>query len=283
MTFRSIHLLCLSDTEYTTCQGLLKKSSNAFPKSSVFEINSVAGVPLNKIVIGKPSAAFQASNGWVDFQTLATCITQAGKDGWSAGTMFWEYGKNLKSISALVRALAAISGGGGIPNLSKTTTALSTTTTLATPTQTSDVITTTTSGKHGHTSTLTDSTTTSSAAEPTTTSPGGNDDPKGSGSCDSAKPWDANTDYTGGFAVSTPTYVTYGGSLWGNNWWTQGDKPEAGEGMPWKKVKSCPSSKRAANVEARAEELGNVTGAGAKRNLHKRIRRVYLSHIHDSS
>ncbi|KAF8315343.1 glycoside hydrolase family 18 protein, partial [Clavulina sp. PMI_390] len=79
------------DTQYTTCETLITKSGGDFPGTSVKEINSEANVPFNKIVIGKPSASYQADNGYVDFSTLATCITDAGKMGWDAGTMFWEF------------------------------------------------------------------------------------------------------------------------------------------------------------------------------------------------
>jgi len=245
-----------------------------FPKSSVFEINSVAGVPLNKIVIGKPSAAFQASNGWVDFATLATCITEAGNKGWDAGTMFWEYGggKGLSSISRLLKALAAISGhggGGGVPV--HTTSTTTSTDTAYTSTSTA------TPKKGGHTSTTTTTTTSSDAAEPTST-PGGSDS---GGSCSGAKPWDANAVYDGGSEVSKPTYVTYEGSLWANKWWTQGNQPGTDDGNPWTNIKSC-SSKRADVEGVLAEErIRNITRA--KRNSHNRMRKLHVRRINDIS
>jgi hypothetical protein len=39
-------------SEYTTCAGLLTASSSTFPDTAVFQLNSVQGVPLSKIVIG---------------------------------------------------------------------------------------------------------------------------------------------------------------------------------------------------------------------------------------
>lgn len=46
-------------------QALLTDSGSEWPSTSVFEINSHAGVPLDKIVIGKPLEPGSASNGYV--------------------------------------------------------------------------------------------------------------------------------------------------------------------------------------------------------------------------
>lgn len=81
---------------YEDCQSLLTDSGNSWPDTSVFGINSYAGVPLNKIVIGKPIDAGAASNGYMDGSTLAQCVAQAQSKGWNGGVMFWEW-------SALVR------------------------------------------------------------------------------------------------------------------------------------------------------------------------------------
>ncbi|KDQ61715.1 glycoside hydrolase family 18 protein [Jaapia argillacea MUCL 33604] len=77
-------------TEYTTCSGLLTNSSSTWPESSIFEI-AANGVPLNKLVIGKPATQTAASNGYVDPDTLADCVDQAVQKGWSAGVMVWEF------------------------------------------------------------------------------------------------------------------------------------------------------------------------------------------------
>ncbi len=55
------------------------------------EINSYAGVPLEKIVIGKPLDADAAANGYMTASALAECVTQAEALGWNAGVMFWEW------------------------------------------------------------------------------------------------------------------------------------------------------------------------------------------------
>lgn len=44
----------------------------------------------NKIVVGKPAAATDADNGFIDPSVLATCLGQAKDQGWNAGAMVWE-------------------------------------------------------------------------------------------------------------------------------------------------------------------------------------------------
>jgi hypothetical protein len=44
-------------------QTLITDAGSSWPSTSVFEINSYAGVPLDKIVIGKPLDSGAASNG----------------------------------------------------------------------------------------------------------------------------------------------------------------------------------------------------------------------------
>ena len=76
-------------TEYTTCEGLLTQSSSTWPKTSVFEIVA-SGVSANKLVIGKPATAADASNGFMDPATLGSCVKQAKAKGWNAGVMVWQ-------------------------------------------------------------------------------------------------------------------------------------------------------------------------------------------------
>src|SRR6267154_17640 len=70
-------------TEYTTCSGLLTASSSTWPNTAVFQI-AAAGVPLDKLVIGKPATIGSASNGYMDPTLLAQCVEDASKRGWSA-------------------------------------------------------------------------------------------------------------------------------------------------------------------------------------------------------
>ncbi|KIK54156.1 glycoside hydrolase family 18 protein [Collybiopsis luxurians FD-317 M1] len=77
-------------TEYTDCNGLLNQSK-AFPGTSVFEIGA-AGIPLNKIVIGKPGATSDASNGYIDPLHLRNAWQRLrASNGVNAGVMSWQY------------------------------------------------------------------------------------------------------------------------------------------------------------------------------------------------
>ncbi|KAJ7890924.1 glycoside hydrolase family 18 protein [Mycena olivaceomarginata] len=121
-------------TEYTTCAGLLTASSNTWPQSSVFQI-AANGVPLNKIVIGKPATGADATNGFMDPATLSSCLAQAKAQGWSAGAMTWQYPNANSAWIAQVRSgsFPVGSGGGGGGTTTTTTTRTSTTSTTSTP------------------------------------------------------------------------------------------------------------------------------------------------------
>ncbi|KAJ7504341.1 glycoside hydrolase family 18 protein [Mycena galericulata] len=78
------------DTEYTTCSGLLAQSSSQWPESALFQI-AANGVPLTKLVLGKPATTDAASNGYIEPSVLAGCLETAKSGGWSAGVSVWEY------------------------------------------------------------------------------------------------------------------------------------------------------------------------------------------------
>lgn len=89
---------------YEDCDSLIYDSGNSWPDTSAMQINTYAGVPLDKIVIGKPLDAGAASNGYVDETTLATCIAEAQALGWNGGVMFWEWSTTIgNSFMATVR------------------------------------------------------------------------------------------------------------------------------------------------------------------------------------
>ncbi|EIN05993.1 glycoside hydrolase [Punctularia strigosozonata HHB-11173 SS5] len=90
-------------TEYTDCDGLLTRSSTQWANTSVFEIANT-GVPLNKLVIGKPAQVGDASNGYMDADTLAGCLSQAKAKNWTAGAMVWEYPNAATSWIKTVRS-----------------------------------------------------------------------------------------------------------------------------------------------------------------------------------
>lgn len=69
-------------TEYVTCPSLLSASSETWPNTAVFQI-AASGVPLSKIVIGKPAILTDASNGYMDPVTMASCLSHAKDQNWS--------------------------------------------------------------------------------------------------------------------------------------------------------------------------------------------------------
>ena len=73
---------------YGDCTGLLTKSGGAFPGSSLFEIPK-HGIPLSKLVIGKPATAADATNGYMSPATLGSCVKKAKAKGWNGGVMVW--------------------------------------------------------------------------------------------------------------------------------------------------------------------------------------------------
>ncbi|PBK99462.1 glycoside hydrolase [Armillaria gallica] len=92
-------------TEYTTCTGLLTTSSSTWPKTALFQIAN-SGVPLAKLVIGKPATASDASSGSMTTSTLATCLQTAKNQGWNGGAMVWQYPDAGVSWIATVRSLS---------------------------------------------------------------------------------------------------------------------------------------------------------------------------------
>ncbi|KAG2108451.1 glycoside hydrolase family 18 protein [Suillus discolor] len=67
-------------SEYTTCYGLLTASSPMQPNTALFQI-AAAGIPLDKLVIGKPATDVDASNGYMDPSSLAQCVGDAARQG----------------------------------------------------------------------------------------------------------------------------------------------------------------------------------------------------------
>ncbi|SAM82108.1 related to Chitinase A precursor [Ustilago bromivora] len=79
------------DSCYTTCNGLIWDSCDYFPQTSLFEIHKHSGVPLEKLVIGKPAVESDAANGFMRPSVLGGCLNIGVQNGWNAGAMFWQY------------------------------------------------------------------------------------------------------------------------------------------------------------------------------------------------
>ncbi|KAF9266947.1 glycoside hydrolase [Marasmius fiardii PR-910] len=90
-------------SEYVTCDGLLNTSSGTWPQTALFQI-AANGVPLSKLVIGKPATTGDASNGYMDPNTLATCLQTAKSKGWNGGAMSWQFPRASASWISTVRS-----------------------------------------------------------------------------------------------------------------------------------------------------------------------------------
>ncbi|KAL0576272.1 hypothetical protein V5O48_005716 [Marasmius crinis-equi] len=90
-------------SEYTTCNGLLTTSSSTWPQTALFQI-AANGVPLSKLVIGKPASTGDANNGYMDPSTLATCLQTAKNQGWNGGAMSWQFPRASSSWITTVRS-----------------------------------------------------------------------------------------------------------------------------------------------------------------------------------
>ncbi|KAJ7293964.1 hypothetical protein C8J57DRAFT_1270464 [Mycena rebaudengoi] len=78
-------------SEYTTCANLLTGSSNTFPKTALFQI-AAAGIPLSKLVIGKPATSNSAPyGGYIAPSSLAGCLATAKNQGWTGGVSVWQF------------------------------------------------------------------------------------------------------------------------------------------------------------------------------------------------
>lgn len=66
---------------YTTCDSLLTTSGGFWPGSALLEI-AQAGVPLEKLVIGKYAAEGGGASGFMDPHALGGCVAQARELGW---------------------------------------------------------------------------------------------------------------------------------------------------------------------------------------------------------
>ena len=75
------------ETMYVDYPGLYVESGGDFPGTSVGEITTY-GVPLEKLIVGKPLRGEDADNGYVDPTTLGIFIASSGAP---LGVMTWQY------------------------------------------------------------------------------------------------------------------------------------------------------------------------------------------------
>ncbi|KAI8608484.1 glycoside hydrolase superfamily, partial [Chytriomyces sp. MP71] len=88
--FYNVQFYNQGGSSYDDCECLLFKAKGWALQSSVFEISSGAGVPLDKVVIGKPvtqAGVDPGMTGFMDPVALAACFRQAIAKGWNAGAM----------------------------------------------------------------------------------------------------------------------------------------------------------------------------------------------------
>jgi len=91
---------------YTDYAGTFQTSCSTFPSTSVGEIVA-AGVPLHKIVLGKPVTGSDASNGYLEASAINAMIKTARTEmGWNAGIMGWQWG-DPQTLSTWVQTCMA--------------------------------------------------------------------------------------------------------------------------------------------------------------------------------
>jgi len=95
--FFNIQYYNQGSTSYLSYEDIFIKNKQ-FWNTAVLEINR-NGVPLHKLVVGKPAGQGYASNGWVSGSNLHKFGNQACNDfGWNAGFMGWMYAPQDPSV-----------------------------------------------------------------------------------------------------------------------------------------------------------------------------------------
>jgi len=89
--FYNVQYYNQGSTLYDTYDGLFISSGGWSTGTSVKEI-AAKGIPMNKIVVGKPVTPSDASNtGWMDMTALGDAATRAYKElNWYGGIMYWQ-------------------------------------------------------------------------------------------------------------------------------------------------------------------------------------------------
>jgi len=101
---------------YTDYNGLFLSSCSVFPLTSLMEIANYTKIPLSKLVVGKPVTTADASNGWVDPNTLHGYFQQAQSQlGWNAGVMGWVW-NDPATLQSWIQAIYGSGGSNGGAN-----------------------------------------------------------------------------------------------------------------------------------------------------------------------
>jgi hypothetical protein len=118
--FYNIQFYNQVEDAYTTFSTLFEVSGGPWNGTSVKEINA-RGVPLNKLVIGKPVLTSDASNtGWVSASDLNGLFnTGLSKYGWYAGLMIWQYPSDTTGSFVSTVATDLINYCANNPNICK--------------------------------------------------------------------------------------------------------------------------------------------------------------------
>lgn len=90
--FYNVQFYNQGDTTYDTYAKLFKASRGYFSGTSVMEIVN-RGVPMEKIVVGKPASEAAAANtGYVPENKIGNWVSRAKTEyGFETGVMYWEY------------------------------------------------------------------------------------------------------------------------------------------------------------------------------------------------
>jgi len=135
ITFFNVQFYNQGATCYADYNGLFVSSGGScpvFPKTAVAEI-AAAGVPMSKIVVGKPITSADASNGWVDGGTLGGYFKQAQGMGWNTGVMGWVW-NDAGTCQSWVQAIYGGSSNSGVNGTSVASSSASATTGSSTST-----------------------------------------------------------------------------------------------------------------------------------------------------
>lgn len=82
------------------------------PKTSVNEIIA-AGVPAEKVVVGKPATTADGNNGWMNGASLSDAfVANYHYSGWKTGVMFWQFSSDVSGgmVSSAISALMSLVG-----------------------------------------------------------------------------------------------------------------------------------------------------------------------------